>query len=729
MPDLAALLSPRSVAVVGAAPDRTILRGRTLKVMLRHPYGGRIYPVSRSHASVQGLKAYRSIAELPERVDLAVLIIPAAAVPEALECCGEAGVRAALVLASGFAEDGGEAGAALQARISGLARRFDMAVCGPNSEGFANLQSALCPTFSPALDELAVPLVPEWRTSGHAAVVSQSGGIGFSFFDRGRPKEVPFSYVVTTGNEACLDAFDVVEYLLDEGRTEVFVLFLESVRNADTFRRVAAKALAAGKPLIVAKIGQSDAGRRAAASHTAALAGEHEAYRAMFRRYGLIEGADSEEMVDLAAAFSLWRDRLPAGTRVGIATASGGGGGWMADACAAAGLQVPELEPEARARIDVHLPPYGTSQNPVDGTAQAIRTIGYSELARLTGASERVDSVIVVTSARSAEVFERERESLYRLARETRKPVLMWSYTLPGAESLRMLSEAGYPVITSMRNCARAVAAMAEYRALRERFLLAQDIVPSRNEARRARGAGRLAAAGPVLCECEAAPLLAEYGVRFAEGRLVSSADEAIAAAAELAGAVALKVQSPDLLHKTEAGAVALGAKGSEAVALAYETVVAGVRRCNPDAKVRGVLVQAMAPPGLEMIVGVKRDPVFGPMLLVGPGGVHAEVLRDVALAPLPLSADGARELLGQLRGRALLDGQRGAPASDVDALIELMLALAAFAEDHGDRIEEIDLNPVIVHAARRGVTAVDALIVNRRVAGTEVLERGGGGV
>src|SRR6185295_11840885 len=539
MPDVSALLSPASVAVIGASPDLAGLRGRTLKVMLRHPYRGRVYPVSRSHASVQGLQAYPSIDKVPERVDLAVLIVPARFVPEELERCGRAGVRAALILASGFAEDGNESGAALQGRVAESARRYDMAVCGPNAEGFANMELGLCATFSPVLEESS-EFLSSSISQKRIAVVSQSGGVGFSFLDRGRPKGLAFSHVVSTGNEACLECFDIVDHLLDEESAEVFVVFLESIRNARTFRRAAGKALAAGKPIVVAKIGESESGRRAAASHTAALAGAGASYRAMFRRYGVIEGADTDEILDIAAAFACFGKRLPRGRRVGIATASGGAGGWMADACAAAGLQVPELEREARARIDAHLPSYGTSQNPVDGTAQAIRTIGYCELARLVSLSERVDAVIAVVTARSAEVFQRERESLGRLARETRKPILMWSYTVPSAETARIVAEAGLPLFTDMRNCARAAEALAEYAEARER--IASSSPSSRtdrisvDEARRERVGARLEAAGAVLCEFEVAPLLEEYGIRLAPSRLVTTAQEAIAAAAALGG-------------------------------------------------------------------------------------------------------------------------------------------------------------------------------------------------
>jgi acyl-CoA synthetase (NDP forming) len=465
---LDALLSPRTVAVVGASPDLHIFRGRTLKVMLGHPYTGRIYPVSRSHAEVQGLRAYPSVAAIPEPVDLAILIIPAALVPDELERCAAAGVKAAMILSSGFAEARGAAGRELQARIVAIAERHGLVVCGPNAEGYANTRAALCPTFSPAVDQLAVPLVPPWRTRGHVAIVAQSGGMGFGMFDRGRPRELPFSYVITTGNEACLETFEIVEHLLDEGTTDVFLLFLESIKDPRTFERAAARALAAGKPLIVAKIGRSEPGRRATLAHTAAVAGDYADDQARFRRHGIIEADDIDEMVDLAQAFSLHRERLPAGDRVGIGTASGGGGGWLADTCVAAGLTVPVLDAATRARLDERIPVYGSSQNPVDATAQAIIQSGYSELAALIAASSEVDTVIMIVSARATASFEKEIDRLTAIAQASSKPIVMWSYTLPTADTTRILSQAGYPLFTNMRTCARAVAAMARYRRARE---------------------------------------------------------------------------------------------------------------------------------------------------------------------------------------------------------------------------------------------------------------------
>jgi acyl-CoA synthetase (NDP forming) len=472
VPDIGKLLWPRAVAVIGASSDTSVLRGRILAIMKCHSFSGSIYPVSRSEAVVQGLKAFRSVDELPARADLAVLIIPARFVPQELERCGVAGIPAATILSSGFAEEPGGAGSALQEQVRAIAERYDMAVSGPNAEGFANTAAALCPTFSPVMELGATPLVPQGgKLRGQVAVISQSGGMGFAFFDHGRPKNLSFRYIVTTGNEACLETFDFVDYMLEEGKTDAFLLLLEDVKNRTTFNRVAGKALRAGKPLIVCKLGQTDAGGRAVLSHTGALAGSHPDYRAMFEQHAVVEGRDLIEMVDIAAGFLAFGSRLPAGKRVGICTSSGGGGALVADACVAAGLEVPELDAATRALIDAHLPSYGTSQNPVDVTAQAVHELGYAEFARLVAASPAIDGVIVVVTGRYPRLLVRDQEALAKLARETAKPILIWSYTQPAEACVALLTSAGYPLFTHVHNCARAMRLMADYRAARERFM------------------------------------------------------------------------------------------------------------------------------------------------------------------------------------------------------------------------------------------------------------------
>ncbi|MGD9804260.1 MAG: acetate--CoA ligase family protein [Hyphomicrobiaceae bacterium] len=710
--DIGALLAPKSVAVIGAAPKGQGLRGRILEFMLLHPFAGKIYPVSRSHKELQGLVAYPSIGDCPGPVDLAVLIIPAQFVAQELEACGKAGVRAAAIVSSGFAEEPGEAGARMQAELKAIAQRYGMAVTGPNSEGFAAIETALLPTFSPVAGPSTIPLLPANRANGRVALVAQSGGMGFSFFDRGRPKEMAFDYIVTTGNEACLEGLEIVEYLLDEGKTDAFLMLIEDIKTPETFVRVAEKALRAGKPLIVNKIGKTDAGARAAASHTAALAGSYASFQALAQRYGVIEGAQVEEMVDIANGFMCWRGRLPKGGRVGICTGSGGGGAWLSDACMSAGLEVPTLDAATRAKLDPLLPSYGTSQNPVDGTAQAIRQIGYAGLAGPLAESPIIDGVICIMSARSAEGLTHEKDKLKILKEQATKPILMWSYTLPAAASVEVLSEAGFPLYTNMQNVVTTMRLMGEWNAHRERFLQTPNVRTTAGSAKETTAAA-LAKAGRVLSESASKPILQAYGLAVgAKEKLVTTRDEAVAVQKEIGGPVALKVQSPDILHKTEAGAVALGAATAEDVGSAYDRITASAKAYKADAKFEGVLVQAMAKKGREVILGVNRDPHFGPMLMLGLGGIHVEVLKDVAFAPVPVSRPEAEALIGRLKGAAILGPVRGQPAADKAALADMIVRLSELAADHKDTIAEIDLNPVIVHPEGEGATIADALIV-----------------
>ncbi len=681
--------------------------------MLAHPFKGTIYPVSRSAAEVQGLTAYKSVAELPEVPDLAILIIPAEFVPDELERCGKAGVKAAVILSSGFAEEPGGEGARMQAAIRATARRYDMAVTGPNTEGFANIALGLCPTFSPAMDPGAGAIAPDKPLgAGQISVVSQSGGLGFAFFDRARGRNLVFRHIVTMGNEAVLETADIVDYLIDEGKTDVFLLLLEDVKTPEKFRRIADKALKAGKPLIVAKIGQTEAGRRAVASHTAALAGSYEAYRAIFRHHGVIEGNDFDEMIDLAAAFLTCGDKLPAGKRMGICTSSGGAGVWMADACVRAGLEVPELDPATRKEIDALIPSYGTSQNPIDSTAQGVHKMGYAAFARLAALSPVIDGVMVVVTARRSAFLTDDQPKLMALANETKKPVFLWTYTLPSDKSIEVVNEAGYPLFKNADSCARAMCVMADYRALRER--LSRPPSAAAWKVDRAAAEKILASSPQVLCEWQARPLLAANGIAGGQvGELAHSAADAEKAARNIARPVALKVQSANITHKTEAACVALNVTANEAGA-AYERLVANAKRHVPSARIDGVLVQPMAPAGREVILGVNRDATWGPLLMVGLGGVLVEALGDVALAPVPLGHDEARALLGRLKGARLLQAYRGMPEADIDALAELMVRLSHFAADHADDIAEIDLNPVIVHGKGKGLSIADALIVRQ---------------
>jgi acyl-CoA synthetase (NDP forming) len=375
---------------------------------------------------------------------------------------------------------------------------------------------------------------------------------------------------------------------------------------------------------------------------------------------------------------------------------------------------VPVLDDETRRAIDVHLPSYGTSQNPIDSTAQGVHKLGYAAFAQMAARSPLIDSVIVVVTARRSTFLEGDLEKLKALRAESRKPVLMWTYTLPSERSVEIINEAQYPLFTGAPGCARTLRALVNYRRVREAFLQnpqqAVSAHPAHDNVR-----AKLSGASGVLTEWQARPLLAAYGIGGGDfGKLVHSADEAASAARQIGKPLALKVQSPDIPHKTEAGAVVLNVK-PDAAGEVYARVLAGAKSFAPHAQIEGVLVQPMLAQGREMLVGITRDQRWGPMLMVGFGGVLVEVLKDVALAPLPLDKDAALALLNGLNGAAILQEHRGRPAADLDALAELMVRLSQFTGDHAGLIAEIDLNPVIVHPRGQGVSLADALIVTRR--------------
>ena len=826
MPNLDALFRPRSIALVGASPDKTIIRGRIVEAVALYGFDGPLYAVSRSHEEIRGIPCYRSIETLPGPVDLAIVTIPAEHVAASLRACGRIGVKAAVVISSGFGEERGEAGAERQREVAGIAREFDMAVLGPNAEGFLNARMPLAATFSPAVVHVENGLRPEASRARGIAVVSQSGGVGFSFFHRGRPKALDFSFVVSMGNEAGLDAMDVAGYLVEDEETAVVLAFLEGVRAPEKLLRVATRAAGLGKPLVVAKVGRSEAAAAAAASHTASLAGSARAYDAVFRRYGILPGEDQDHMVDVAAGFAFFSGRLPRGTRVGILTPSGGAGAWLADVCALHGLTAPPLDAEIRAALDLMLPAYGTSRNPVDVTAQVIFTLGYAPALESMARAPGIDAVLVAGSLSHARYIERDMENLIRIGASVDKPVIFCGYTRADPHAVALLARAGFPCTTSMANAAKTIRAMHEYREFLERagsagrwpvgaddggdvggddggdegkLPVAGGIRP--RPARdgdsgetaalpgsggvlsglvRAGGSGEectlprtggarprpsrtgdsgetvalpgtggahprpartredgeetvfpvasgarplpapadgslarsLREAAPVICEHDAKRLLSAHGIEVPAGGLAADAGEAARIASALGGPVAMKVQSEDLPHKTESGGVALGVAGEAAVREAFGRIMESARAYAPDAIVRGVRVERMAGAGVEMIVGVSRDPDFGPMLAVGTGGVFVELLDDVVLSPVPVDAAEAREMLRGLRGRRLLDGVRGAPPADTDALIRLLVAVSEFAVAAGGALEALDLNPVIVHPRGQGVTVADAGIV-----------------
>jgi len=710
MPDLRPLLSPKSLCIVGAASDESI-RGRLTKQLIGHGFDGPIYPVTRSQSEILGHKAYKSVADLPEPVDLAVIVVPAAHVISTIEQCGAKGIPAAVIISSGFGEEKSDEAAQRDAQLRALAARLDMAICGPNSEGLVNPLRPLVATFSPVFHDTSKPLLPEGSRAKPIAVSCQSGALTFSFLSRGASRQLKFTTQVSSGNQTVLEAHDYIEAAIDSGAADIFMVYLEGIRQPARFRQVADKAAAAGKPLIVAKVGRSAAGRRAAASHTGALADSGDIDDAIFRHHGIVRGEDIDHMVDVATAFAFCK--LPKGNRVAIITGSGGSAVWMADILSSHGLEVPELEKDLQDKIMALLPSYASALNPIDATAQAIGEVGYAPIVRLVRESKRIDTILLISSVANETTARKRAEELVGIVDETPQSMLMATYTTATPGAIAAFSEVGIPAYTSFPSCARAIKALADYGRFRER--VAARAKPAETPASVRDTVGKaLKESASVLTEVQAKALLAAYGMKRVPEFLAVSEDDADEAATRIGGAVALKVQSPDIVHKTEAGAVLLGLSGDAAVREGYRQVLSRAKAAHPNAKIDGVLVQAMAKRGQEMILGVTRDATFGPMLMVGLGGIHVEVLKDVAFAPVPLNADDALALVGELKGAALLDGVRGAKPADKPALAELMVALSRFAADHAEQIAEIDLNPVIVHEAGQGLSVVDALIVKQ---------------
>ena len=692
---LEGFFNPRSVAIVGASPERTKIRGALLHLLQKNGYPGAIYPINPSYGEIDGLRCYPSAAAIGEAVDLALVAIPAGGVLPALQECAAAGVRHAVIISSGFAEDDASP-PELQDKIAALARSSGMRICGPNAEGFYNEPARVTATFSPAVEGLD-PDLPV-ATSRRVAVVAQSGGMGFALFNRGRALGLAFSSVVSTGNEADLTVADFLQHAADDADTGGVLLFVETIRDPVRFRAAAASALAAGKPVVAIKIGRSAAGQLAAASHTAALAGWDAGYDAMFRRYGITVAADLDEA--LAVMGALMTNPPASGNRVAILTVSGGAGALAADALSVAGLEVGALSDASQAAIRAFIPSYGSARNPVDLTAQGAHGGGTLRATALLMDDPAVDMIAIVTSLANPARVTLDGADLRALIAQRRKPVLIYSYTLPSDLGRRAITQAGAVVLPSMTLLGAAGRALAQARpAVVAPVALSADL-----EARLAKGP---------LSEHGAKALLAAYGIAVAPSRLVTEAGGLDEAAAALGFPLALKIQSPDIVHKTEVEGVRLGLADRAALHDAYEAVLDAARRHAPAARIEGVLLEPMAAKGTEWIVGVVRDPVAGPVLTVGAGGTQAELLRDVAHRVAPVDEAEAAAMLNELRSAPLLHGFRGRPVADAPALARLIAQVSAFAAG-SERIMELELNPVIVHGAGQGCTIADALVALR---------------
>ena len=698
MTGLETLLAPGSIAVIGAAPDPHKIRGALLHVLRKNGFAGRIVPVNPSYTAIDGLPCYPTIAA-GGGADLALIAIPAPHVMAALGECAAAGVRYAIIISSGFDEDA-LAAPGLQDQVAALARRTGMRICGPNAEGFHNEVAHVSATFSPAVDREAddSPTALTARTG----IIAQSGGMGFALYNRGRALGLSFSTVVTTGNEADLTVSDFLAHMVADPDTAAVLLFLEGVRDPAAFAAAAASAMRAGKPVVALKVGRSTAGKLAAASHTASMAGWDAAYDAMFRRYGITVTSELEEALITVAALAKFGKA--AGGRVAVLTVSGGAGVWAADLLVAAGLAVPELSPATQAAIRAFIPSYGATRNPVDMTAGGIQGGGLLRAIGLLTNDPEVDQVAVVITLSNPARVSIDVAALTALLSASHKPVLFYSYTLAAPLGRQRLAEAGAVICPSMAALAAAARALMERGRLVPGAHTPSPALPDAVLARLAGGAG-------VLTEYDSKMLLHAYGVPAAPCILVQDQGGLAAAAGSLGFPLALKIQSAAIPHKTEAGGVQLGITTLSGLQQAYADILANAAHYAPSALVTGVLVERMAPPGTEVIVGILRDPDFGPVLMVGAGGIATELLQDTAYRLCPVDEATATAMLHTLRTAPLLTGFRGRPPCDVPALARLIAHVSRLADAGRDAIAEIELNPVIVHPSGQGCTVADALI------------------
>jgi acyl-CoA synthetase (NDP forming) len=699
---LDSLFSPESIALIGASRDLEKIPGRLLSMLRKNKFPGKIYPINPNYGDIDGLKCYSTIADVGQPIDLAIVIIPARAVLGALEQCAAAGVKNAVIISSGFAEEGGDS-AAMQDAIAALAKKTGMRISGPNAEGFYSEAQRVAATFSPTVD--VKPDTPRLiATRRRIGIVAQSGGIGFAIYHRAKALGIALSYVISAGNESDLGAGEFLEYMVQDSSTDVILLFIEGIRDVEKFLAAARRAAETGKPVIVTKVGRSGAGERAAASHTASMAGWSAAYDAVFAKYGFIVSNDLDEAVTIAAVLAT--NPLPKGDRVAVLTVSGGAGIWGADTVSMQGLQVPELSAVIQTEISKLLPSYGATRNPIDVTAQGVHSGGLQKSIDLLDVSDEVDAILVVLSLSSDTRMPFKQAELKPVLSAQNKPIVFYSYTLPSDFARHELAASGAVVLSGLTHVGVAMRQMVQ----RARFKMAPPAATAASPPR------DLSAhlESPTLSEFDSKSLLRDAGIALPDEVLVTEKSALDGAIARVGFPLVMKIQSRDIPHKSEVGGVRVNITTKGEVFLAYESLMESARRHRPDAAIQGVLVSPMAKKGVEIIIGTVMDATFGPMIMVGFGGITTELFRDVIYRPAPVSAAEAAAMLTELKAAPLLSGFRGAPKADIPALSKLISQVSVLAADFRGQISEIEINPVLVHPEGQGVTIVDALVVRK---------------
>lgn len=696
---LEAIFAPRSIAVVGASPDPSKLGHRILKNILDAGYPGRVFPIHPNAPHILNLPAYPSVEQTPEPVDLAVIVVPATVVPEVAEACGRAGVKGLVVISAGFKEVGPE-GRALEMRLLEIVQRYGMRMIGPNCLGVIDTTTRLNASFA--------ALHPH---PGQIAFMSQSGALCTAILDWSKAQGIGFSRFVSLGNKADVDEVTLLEaWGCDKTNNRVILAYLEGIGNGDDFVAVA-RQVTKQTPVIAIKSGATQAGARAASSHTGALAGAEHAYEAAFDQSGVLRARSMQELFDFALAFA-YQPLIP-GNRLAIVTNAGGPGIIATDAAERIGLSIAELTPATTEALRAALPLTASVYNPIDiiGDARADR---YRVALRAALDDPNVDAVLVLFTPQAVSKPEEIAQTIVELAAGSAKPVVtsfMGAATI--GEALRMLNDHGIPNYAFPERAVAALGAMVAQRRWVERppgeyVRFDMDAERVRALFARVRSEGRVE-----LGELEAREVIEACGMRLPRSFLAQSPEEAAEIAARLGFPVVMKISSPDILHKSDIGGVKLGISDPAAARDAYELIEYRARKYSREARIWGVLVQEQVRKGREVLVGVSRDPQFGPLIAFGLGGIYVEALKDVAFRLAPVSRQEAAEQVRSIRAFPLLRGVRGEPPADVAAAEEIILRVSQLVTDFPE-IVEMDINPLVVYNRGEGATVLDARIILR---------------
>ena len=687
---LTGMFSPTSVAVLGASAEPARIGGRPIDLMRKQGFAGTIYPVNPRRDEVQGLRCYPSVADLPAVPDVAIVAVAAEIAVDAVADLAARGVKNVVMLSAGFAEVD-DAGAAAQDRMVGIARAAGMRLLGPNCLGLFNARLAFYATFSAAFDS-------GWPIPGRIGIASQSGAYGSHVFAAMRDRGIGTPLMVTTGNEGDVTIGDIIGWMAEDPDTDVIAAYAEGIRESDSFLAALAAAKAAKKPIVMMKVGRSALGTAAAQSHTASIAGDDAVTDAVLREFGVVRARTTEEMIDIALTAT--RKIYPAGNSLGVLTVSGGAGVLISDAAEVLGLPMPAMPQDAQDRLRAIIP-FCAPRNPVDCTAQITnqpQSLGsFAEALVVDGGYKSILAFWSQAGATEANVG-RLTTSVTPLIAQHPDRLFMLSVLAPRATQQRY-EAAGFVV---MEDPSRAVAALHAMGRFGDAFAEGPKAPPPEVPA------FTLPATTP--SEAEAKTLLAAAGIPAAPERACATVDAAVAAAREIGFPVVLKILSPDIIHKSEIGGVLLDIADETAVRAGFATLmqrgatVAGAR-------LDGVLVAKQLKGGVECILGIHRDPVFGPIAMFGLGGIFVEVLKDVVFHRAPFGEDVAETMIRSIRAAPLLTGVRGRKPADIKALARMLARLSVFAHQAGDRLAGIDLNPVLAMPEGEGAFAVDAVI------------------